>query len=212
MKIKPEIKYYLIIIIISILVIYQSLNIKGLNKTIVEDLNNTKELKNSFHLTNELLINNIGLQFQSDGLYLDKNAKLITIDEDTIIISDILNKTPKVFYYYSELSCSVCFEEELRNLENASEKIGKENIILLVSFRKLRDITALIRIHQIDFKLYNLNFRPIGIPVEDYNVPFVFLADNTYKINHLFIPSKEINNLSDMYYDIIYNKYYNDTI
>ena len=40
------------------------------------------------------------------------------------------------------------------------------------------------------------------------NVPYVFMSDSLLVAKHVFIPAKEIPELSTMYYQIIYERYF----
>ncbi|MFC2119033.1 hypothetical protein ACFLSY_10360 [Bacteroidota bacterium] len=197
---------YVLSLILSIFLISQGIKLKSKISIIIRSNENFLILEN--HINN--IKNNQGIQYQSEGVLINNNIPLITVNYDTILFKDIINEKPKIILYFSEASCSKCFEEELDNLNNISKQIGNDNIAVLASFDKIQYLAKLIRLKQIKFPIYCLNHARIGLPIENNKIPFLFVTNSNYMSSDIFIPYTDMPSLADQYYEIMIHKYFNN--
>lgn len=77
----------------------------------------------------------------------------------------------------------------------------------MASYTNERDLYSFKKSNKLDINIYNVNY--LGIPIEDMNVPYLFVLTENRIINSLFIPIKENTRLTKRYYKLILEKYYN---
>ncbi len=125
-------------------------------------------------------------------------------DNDSVYLSDILNNSPKLVFWFSESSCSICIEEELKNLVELSKIIKKEDIVIIGSFQNMRKRWM----RESSFRIFNLRKERLGMAIENNNFPFYFIADETLEAKFVFMPVKELPILTEKYFKIITEKYF----
>ena len=208
MKKRIEYLALLIIIIISIIAIYQRIKYNGL----IEELEDTKDkytFSQDFY-TNiiNILKNRNAFQILAEGNTIDNNIYVNNDKDKPVLLRDILGFKPKIVLIYSEINCSTCVEEVLLNLKEVGEKIGVENIIILGSYSNIRDLSVFLRINGVNFPFYNLKFQDLGIFTEKSEFPYIFIYNGRDKAEQVFIPLKEIPELSETYLNSIMKKYF----
>ena len=209
-KMKKKIEYLalLIIIIISIIVIYQRIKCNNL----IEELKDTKKKHTSYqdHYSNtiDILKNRNAFQILAEGNTIDNNIYVNNDKDKPVLLRDILGFKPKIVLIYSEINCSTCVEEVLLNLKEVGEKIGVENIIILGSYSNIRDLSVFLRINGVNFPFYNLKFQDLGIFTEKSEFPYIFIYNGRDKAEQVFIPLKEIPELSETYLFSIMKKFF----
>ena len=60
----------------------------------------------------------------------------------------------------------------------------------------------------LDYPIYLVDDNAFSHILRDENVPFVFIIGEDLRMKDLFIPMKELPDYSDMYYRIIWKKYF----
>ena len=209
-KMKKKIEYLalLIIIIISIIVIYQRIKCNNL----IEELKDTKKKHTSYqdHYSNtiDILKNRNAFQILAEGNTIDNNIYVNNDKDKPVLLRDILGFKPKIVLIYSEINCSTCVEEVLLKLKEVGEKIGVENIIILGSYSNIRDLSVFLRINGVNFPFYNLKFQDLGIFTEKSEFPYIFIYNGRDKAEQVFIPLKEIPELSETYLFSIMKKFF----
>ena len=95
-------------------------------------------------------------------------------------------------------------------LKEFSDQIGKENIVILASFSKPRDLVIFNRVHNIEYDIYNLEFKKINEEIEDWGSPFLFILNYKLETELIFIPLKEIPELLHSYLEIITYRFFSE--
>lgn len=180
--------------------------------TVSNMFNLTKKSKNQSTLSMvKMLKINEQLQFQNENKQIKKDI-LLTYgnNNNKIMLTALLNNdNPKLVFFYSQLNCQVCVNTEIKKLKLFSEKIGKGNIIIISSYKNKKDYLIFKKIHNLNLKIYNIGLKnTLGLPLENYNVPFLFIANSKFRTQNIFVPFKGLPSISDMYYDFILNKYF----
>lgn len=166
------------------------------------------KMSEDYNLKNELFNNTLGLQFESDNSMLNTDLYVHSISDDSVLLKDILGQEPIIVFCFNELGCKVCAEIEMSNLKELAKEIGINNIIILASYKNIRDLAVMLRINQIKFPFYNLNHKRLGVRAEDYNTPFIFISLGDMSGKFVFIPRKENPDMSFIYYNIIKEKFF----
>jgi hypothetical protein len=148
--------------------------------------------------------NDVVQQLLSAGLIahaIQWNDTLHVVNEQgaRVAFNQVLGADTKLVFRFSELSCNTCVDREVGNLKKMAAQVGADKIVVLASYRNLRDLVVFKRINQLDFQVYNAADK--AFPADAAGGTFVFLANQVHRGFAPFIPSKEIDDLSPVYYD-----------
>ncbi len=134
--------------------------------------------------------------------YMTPDSLLDANDNRKVHLKD-LSSNYKLVFYFSEMHCQTCVNEELKILKKS---VSENNIIYLASYNSLRNLNAFKRINSLRAKVYNIQ-RPILNNVFEVNVPFFAVINKDGALLDVFIPSKHIPDLTKSYLDIINEKF-----
>ena len=126
-----------------------------------------------------------------------------------IFIDSINNKTPLLFYRYSQFICDGCVQDDLDLLDSLVAKIGKEHILVLPAFPNNKENRLRLR-----NRLAKFNF--INIPIEDFDIPlecnsnlqkryFAYINKDRI-IEFVFFPEREKPQLTKHFFSEIKEK------
>ena len=208
MKKYLEYLIYCLLLIVSLLYLKQNTRLNRINKESALKDNRYIELKDYKKQTLDLLVNTYGIQIQSDGIQIEKDIRIQSLEGDSIYLSQLFENEYKFVFCYSELNCSTCIEKEFDNLKKYSNEIGVNNIIILAQYSNIRDLAVFIRVNDIKSPVYKINNNKLGLLIDKYDSPYLFVTNRNMIANQIFIPLKEIPNLSEMYYEIIITRYF----
>ena len=143
------------------------------------------------------------LQYRTEGLKFSSDIPVQNSRLKTLTLQEVIGKTPKIFFRDSELKRSVCVDGQIKLIKPLVKELGRENIILLSTYRNHRSGIIFKRINNLDVEIYNLGDQNLGLPPEHSNAPFVFITDSTLTARLVFVPAKEIPALSEEYYKVL---------
>ena len=113
-----------------------------------------RELKgyNNKYLANNIEISSRLYYFQTildlPYRYINRkidNVKLLSIENDTFLLQNIVNKRKLIFYYNSQKACNVCVDQTLLQLKKLAKKVSSNCICVLTNIQNIRDLKILSR-------------------------------------------------------------------
>jgi len=123
---------------------------------------------------------------------------------DTLPIKNILDKkrTHVMVLRYNELNCNSCVISEIKLIQDI---FGLKNncVKIFSSYTNITDLFHFKRDNEIKYELFNLKDQKLIHEIDDLQRPYVFLLSNKAVITKLFIPTKDNQDLSVMYYQYI---------
>ncbi len=152
----------------------------------------------SLSVRNELLTNQLLLHSKYGALPLQTSI----IVTDSMGVKQSLKKVigihRTIVYRISGLQCIECVKSQQAYLNKLSEALGKERLIVLASFDSFKAFKIFFETHDFGVKPYFIPFEEMSaLPVELMNIPYFFEVNELGIPGHLFIPSKEMPELSD---------------
>lgn len=149
------------------------------------------------------------LEMESEQIHLDSHIAL-TKDaiEDTVSLSELINKSPKLIIRYSNINWGMCNSSDFINIENLVKIFGGENIILITAPSRLEDLFTFKEINNINIPVYQLYENRLSIPLEKENIPFLFVTDKLFYTNFILIPDPSMPSILEQYVDIIHNRFF----
>jgi hypothetical protein len=139
---------------------------------------------------------------------LNPDLIVSTINLDSLTIGSIIQKSTKLVLRFNEYTCDVCVRDEISALEGIAKVIGKENIIVISSFSRIRDFISFKKLNQIPYSCYNLCKSNLGLDIEKLNHPFLFVLDDDFITKLVFIPETNISFVQTDYFNIIINRFF----
>lgn len=118
---------------------------------------------------------------------INPDLKLLTPNQDTIKISDILTYKPKLFFIYSNANCKSCVESVMSELNKTFSKKESGNVVVIIDSYNIRDLVVLSRKSRLNFDIYALTSDDTikSIP-RDF--PYFALIDYNLLLNTVYIP------------------------
>ena len=166
-----------------------------LNKEVLEKQSNLKT-----HKENRIY------EIDFTGKHLSENLILFNESGDSKTISQIISGDMLIFRY-SELNCGICIEEQINNLNQCPESM-KNKILLFTTYETHEYMLRFKRANKISFPIFNLS-KKSNNELEDIGLPYLFvLSECNMRINNMFVPLKEIPQLTEFYLKEIEKKYF----
>lgn len=134
-----------------------------------------------------------------NGISIKKNVVLITEEGDKVTIGDIINGENKIMLKYNKLNCSVCNDEEIKNIKKELSKTNTEKIILISKYDELKELVIFKRVNNLHIPVYNLSEGMFLSPIDKKNYTYYFTIDSSLIIKDCFIPIQNYPELSKYY-------------
>jgi hypothetical protein len=121
-----------------------------------------------------------------------KNQVFITLDNDSVKLSDIVTHKYLVFRY-SVLDCKTCIDSLFYFLRMYEDQIGEDNILVLTYYNHLRDFVVNARLNKIHYKILQIPDNKLFIKEDESRIPYFFNIDKDLNpVNFFFVTN--INN------------------
>lgn len=147
------------------------------------------------------LKNDIQSYLRNDGLELFSNITVYDLEtNEAIRLQDLLSHKT-LLVRISQANCMACLDAILPLLD----KVNKEQVILLADYTNKHFLKKIKENHQIKYSCYRIK-SILPIPVEELDVPYMFIADRNMQIECLYVPHKEMLDEVEMCIDILKNR------
>ncbi len=177
------------------------LKVKSANQQI-EIISEKTELKNN------ILLNNLYFLLESENEKIDGEILLESESGKDVRLAELVSSKPKLFLRYSELQCDMCIDYSLKYLNSIADSIGHTNVVILASYKTMRELSIFKRINKINFPVYRIPEEGLGIPIESYSIPYLFIANESLRAENLHILNKDIVEMSSIFLSLIPSKFY----
>lgn len=199
-------KYLFIIIAILLLISYLQIRKEYVKNSKIETL--IKE-KQSLLTQIRILSFNKEYEYIGNGNKIDQSTIITDINNKKYRVADIIENAPKVIFFFNEFNCLKCIESELSHINKYIDKIGVDNILIFAKYSNLRDLYLFNQTNNLALQIFQIEEGLVCPTIEELNMPFVFIIDNGAQIKDIYIPEKSLHQFSTMYYNTIYEKYFN---
>ncbi len=159
---------------------------------------------------NALLYNNVSIQFGSEGTPLDLSMKLRDIQGNEVPLYDLVGEEKLVVLRFSNRYCQICVDQELNLLQKVSKEVGSDKIMLLGDFGSFAEFRSFVRVKEtgLDTRSFLMEEGFRSVQLETLGIPYVFLLDKNGLAEMVFVPSKDIPSLSQVYYSQVFERYF----
>jgi hypothetical protein len=196
--------YRLIIVLLIIANIYLIFSKNKLSTNFSKFVEN-KQNENSYEGT--LFSELYEAAIESNGILINKDIELFNVQNETIKLENLVKQHSIVVFDFTHISCKTCFEDELNRIVKLSDDFGKENIILISDFSSIREQYVIE--NQYGLKAFDKQDNEFGLPIEHEQYPYIYIIDTNCIARDFYIPTQQFFSLGNIYYKIIYEKYFN---
>jgi|GEM_PF-2928852 len=105
-------------------------------------------------------------------------------DNMSVRLTSIIDK-PKLIYRFSNLSCRICVENDLRILKALADSIGIDKIVVIAKFSNVRDLKIYKENEELSYQCYNYKDE-LNIAVEKKAInysPYFIILDHKLIVN-----------------------------
>jgi len=204
---KFELKEWILLFLVLIISSFSILNIRQ-NKNCRRRLEAAKNNIYSYEKSLKSVNKNIIAQYESEGAKAYNKVILKNGLGEIYSYGDIVSTKNKIFVIRIFTSgCSICLEEELIKIKHLIKQHKIKKVIYLMSHvANFREFSAFI----IENELLQVNCfflkekDALLIPI-DKRKPYIYLylTDSTYKVQKIFVPSSNNNELNNWYFAFI---------
>ena len=171
--------------------------------TLRYNLNNARDRLELVQEENNALRQSIKLSILAENVRI--SSKLINlVNSDSFSNKAFFWMKPKLVFRYKEIGCRPCIEMQLSLLKDFSQEIGAENILVVSSYKSRYDMLSFKKINNFDFSIINID----SLVNEIENISYYFVIDSTMIAKSVFVPLKEIPDLTRDYFKLIRGKYF----
>lgn len=143
------------------------------------------------------------MQMENGGIKLSDDIRIFNKESKEIYFKTLSSGKPKLICYFSDQNCDVCVISIINTLKEYIPIFGEDNVVVLASYLKKRDVKVLKKQYNIEFELYEIGKNELSIPLENYDTPFLFILDNDYCTKKIFVPEKTMPQLTGNYFHLI---------
>lgn len=154
------------------------------------------------------LLSVINNSFINDGRSL---CNLECVDENGYkgkLSHNLVVNTDKLVFFFSDKNCITCIDSALYHLNNWSNSIGLDNIIVIVLYEDSYRLNVLRKIKKIQFPIYNICKQNIDRYDLEKDFPFFFVLTKDLSMHNLFIADKSLSEITDKYFKATFRNYF----
>ncbi|MDR1221760.1 MAG: hypothetical protein LBL07_02620 [Tannerella sp.] len=192
---------YLVVAVIFVVIIITSLSFYY-QLQLRQERENHKQSCSQIMLLYDMLKEEQEVLMKNEGCMVSKSLYLTDLKNQKIKIDSLFSEGPFLVLFFSSSYCNDCVNYCLTQIKDFMTKQGFNKIILFASGYQLRDLYVFARSNQFNDKcFYSMN--SLNIPIEETNMPFMFIMDEKLMPSHFFIPKKEIPEQTERYLNFI---------
>lgn len=140
---------------------------------------------------------------ESENINLFGQLIIKDLYDNEYFLKDKLDQSPKLFFRFSASNCQTCIDIEMQRLVRHLAKVDPLKVIVLASDKNIKDLNYLKKVNNINFQIFIVKKEQVFIPLEKYNIPYLFLLTANRVTSSVFIPERNESRFSEQYYSII---------
>jgi hypothetical protein len=138
--------------------------------------------------------------FKNENVVFDSLAVITDLHNKERKMIDIIAGKPKLCLFISSSFCKDCINYILSEVKNNNQRV-----IIFASGYTNKDLYVFAKDNAFDVNsIYSI--ETLNYPIEQLQMPFLFLMYDNGKSSHFFVPRREISDLTIKYFDIISSK------
>lgn len=118
-------------------------------------------------------------------------------------LSEYIGEDTCLVFRFSGQMCDECINFVIKNLKEVFHDYTSPKIILLGT-----EINSRIKEEFYGKQVVSISKADLGIPIEEYQVPYLFIADREMKAKFVFIPDRSYPEFTDDYLHVIRTRFF----
>ena len=193
----------ILILLINVSFIYQYYGYKKRSKNKIDQMGNIVE---NYKIIVDAFKSHIYNSYEFNGYKLNRNIELISLDdEEKTILKNLIKNNKKLIFYIPSKLCNTCYKRKIEKLKEHRNKIGKQELLILVPLGKIREYKVLLSDYNLKERIYA--YKKEILSNESFLSPLYFICEPDFRINDFFIIHKNYD-LVGKYIDIVQEKYF----
>lgn len=145
-------------------------------------------------------------ELENSGKKLPSHLDALDVNGNKVSLSQIIN-SDKLILRYSELNCNTCVSKQLDILNSYIDSIGDKNVILLTNYDNNIYMKQFKKVAKIKFAIYNVGSE-LNELIPDIERPYFFILEQSLRINNMYIPQMDEEELTKAYLHCIAKSYF----
>lgn len=145
------------------------------------------------------------LVITTTGQKINRNITLLDSNDVSRSFFNVSKDFPLLVFRYSKFDCQACVKQVLNKLTKLFAG-NEERVCILVDGYDARELRITYGKKALKFPIYILESENLGLSLENKNLPFLFLLENSQlSVNRVFVPFKEYAKQTDVYLEHMHN-------
>lgn len=196
---------WLVITIVIIFLIYCGIHISNNNNEILR-LKRSLEI-NRIKLSCYELNDNLRMKYSTKKI--NSSIKIKNVKNEEVELSSLLDTT-KLVFRISKLSCSSCFEDNIKLIYKYidNSKISFNNVIILINSKEIDDLHRFKRVNKLKDHLYLDSNNEFSIIPELNGDSYFLVIDKNFHLKSFFLPFRNAKSITNTYLELIHLYYF----
>jgi peroxiredoxin len=140
---------------------------------------------------------------ESENFLLSGQIILRDLDGNSLLLKEKLNQSPILFFRFQGSNCQTCIDIEIKRIAGELRDVNPDKVVILVSDKDVNDLNYFKKINGIKFGIFLIEKEDLRIPMEQYNIPYLFILSPDGFVSSVFIPERNERKFSEQYYGVI---------
>ncbi|QGY47918.1 hypothetical protein GM418_30960 [Maribellus comscasis] len=145
--------------------------------------------------------------FESENWMLNPQTMIFNINGDSCTLGDKSSFCPLLVFRFSAQNCRSCIDTELERIKK-NLMVDNQNVMIVASGKTERELSLLKAYNSLDYDFYYFKEDTLDIPIDKYNIPYLFLLNCDGRVSSVFLPVLDNDYLSEQFYNS-YNAFFN---
>jgi hypothetical protein len=172
--------------------------IKRLNINSIATNNRISEINSNYLLMRNSYESSLHFNLLNEGICLDIGQELISNIREKVRFDEVLLREKYLVLFISQENCDVCVNEQLKIINDFSQIIGSENILIFGKYRSQREFLILLNTNNVLPKSFLVEDF-LGINTLDLNMPFLFIVQKDFRLRSIYLIRNELLELEKFY-------------
>lgn len=132
------------------------------------------------------------LVIPSDHKLVSAKTLVKTPEGQSRSLKELVGNKPRLILRYSHIDCEVCVDSVVSQIHRITKREKLPELLILTDIYTERDFLIKTRNKKYAFATYGLPGTNLGLPLENKNLPFLFVLTPDFKATKIFVPFKEV--------------------
>ncbi|HRW61983.1 MAG TPA: hypothetical protein P5132_00775 [Bacteroidales bacterium] len=133
-----------------------------------------------------------------------KNAQLLDKHNKSIHLKSIMDSLPCLFLYVPMQGCEKCVDDIIVLIKEFSDTNKIHKVKILVRSPNFRSFLAVYGNNGINIEAFYVQ-EELGLKLEQFDTPFLFLSDSSLYTDHFFLLDKNIPEINQFYIEKVFS-------